>query len=241
MRLEVIAEIGSNFLLGNAELGKKLIFECEKAGASSVKFQMWHPKELYSENHPYWDVIKKSELTFEKASVLKAYADKLGIEWFCSVFYPEAVDLLEKLGVKRYKIASRTAAHKDPQEVMRKISKTGKPVVISTGTGYNPMEITELFGARYKLLYCIPRYPASLEDLKLREIKSADGYSNHIPDPLPCLVTAIWRGSQDFIVETHVMLDETFRDKSPDGCCSITVNELAWLVENIRKVELMLG
>ena len=34
--------------------------------------------------------------------------DEQNIEFFCSVFYPEGVDYLESLGVKKYKIASRT-------------------------------------------------------------------------------------------------------------------------------------
>ena len=39
---------------------------------------------------------------------LPVISDELGIEFMCSVFYPEAVTFLESLGVKRYKVASRT-------------------------------------------------------------------------------------------------------------------------------------
>ena len=69
---------------------------------------MWRAKDLYSEDHPNWEEIKKSELTFEKAEKIKKIADKIGIEFICSVFYPEAIKFLETLNVKRYKIASRT-------------------------------------------------------------------------------------------------------------------------------------
>lgn len=237
----IVCDPGCNWL-GDFESLKELARECKEAGADGFKPQLWAADMLYQPTDPYYSIQRKCELTFNESKAMFEYGKEIGIEVFFSVFDIERVQWCERIGVKRYKVASRTAAHKDPssQEVMRKISKTGKPVIISTGMGYNPMEVTELFGARHKLLYCISRYPASLKDLKLREIKSANGYSNHIPDPLPCLATAICRRSQDFIVETHVMLDENFRNKSPDACCSITVNELAWLVENIRKVELML-
>jgi len=236
----IVCDPGCNWL-GEFESLKKLVLECRKAGADGFKPQLWVADMLYQPTDPYYDIQRKCELTFNEVKAIFEYGKEVGIEVFFSVFDVERVRWCEEIGVKRYKVASRTVAHKDlnSQEVMREISRTGKPVIVSTGMGYNPTEVTKLFGARYKRLYCIPRYPASLEDLKLGEIKSADGYSNHIPDPLPCLVAAIWRGNKDFILETHVMLDESFRDKSPDGCCSITVNELAWLVESIRKVELM--
>ena len=40
--------------------------------------------------------------------------DEAKIEFFCSAFYPEAVDFLESIGVKKYKVASRTCLFKDP-------------------------------------------------------------------------------------------------------------------------------
>ena len=107
MNTYIIAEIASNWE-GSISKAKKLILESKKAGASAVKFQMWRASDLYSKDNPQWKIIKKSELTFKKAEQLKKYADKQRIEFFCSVFYPEAVDHLESLGVKKYKIASRS-------------------------------------------------------------------------------------------------------------------------------------
>ena len=63
MKTTIVAEIGSNWE-GNVNLAKQIISECKKAGADAVKFQMWRATDLYSKNHPNWNVIKKSELTF---------------------------------------------------------------------------------------------------------------------------------------------------------------------------------
>ena len=63
----------------------------------------------------------------------------MGIDFFCSVFYPEAVDFLESLDIKQYKIASRTCILKDPLslETLSAVNKTRKPVIVSMGMGGN--------------------------------------------------------------------------------------------------------
>ena len=132
----IIAEIASNWE-GNFSKAKKLIQESKNAGANAVKFQMWRANDLYDHRHPQWKFIKKSELTFERAKKLKLIADNIGIEFFCSAFYPEAINFLESIGVKRYKIASRTCLLTDPYslETLKEKAHTGKPVIISMGMG----------------------------------------------------------------------------------------------------------
>ena len=76
MKSTIIAEIGSNWE-GNMNTAEKIIKECKKAGADIVKFQMWRAKDLYSETHPEWNTIKKSELSFKKAEKIKIICDNL--------------------------------------------------------------------------------------------------------------------------------------------------------------------
>jgi len=121
MKTLIVAEIASNWE-GDFTKARKLIQESKNAGANAVKFQMWRAHDLYNNKHPNWKFIKKSEITVKKAKKLKQIADKIGIEFFCSAFYPEAIEILEKLKVKRYKIASRTCLLKDPYalEILQK-------------------------------------------------------------------------------------------------------------------------
>ena len=132
MKSFIVAEIASNWE-GNLSTANKIIRKSKQAGADAVKFQMWRAVDLYSTKHPLWKFIKKSELTFSTASKFKKICGDIGIEFFCSAFYPEAVNFLKSINVKRYKIASRTCLFKDPfaLETLKKKASTKKPVIIS--------------------------------------------------------------------------------------------------------------
>ena len=135
MKVFLIAEIGSNWE-GDISIAKKLIKQSQNAGANAVKFQMWRAEDLYP-SHPLFKKIKKTELSFNVAKKLKFFSDSIGIEFFCSVFYPEAVDYLESLGVKRYKIASRTCTLNDPLslETLSAVNHSKKSTIVSMGMG----------------------------------------------------------------------------------------------------------
>ena len=210
-----VAEIGSNWE-GDVEKAKLLINECWYAGANAVKFQMWRAKDLYQGKY------KEYELTFQKAVDIKLHCDKLGIEFLCSVFYPEAVDFLETLGVKRYKLASRTMNrenNKDPYvaETVLKVRKTGKPIIYSNGHLYP--------SPKYSKLYCIPEYPADPAEIDWEEALKCDGFSDHCVGIAEAVKYA--KLKPDGIIEKHVKLKDS---KGPDAFFSITTQELATLI-----------
>ena len=130
MQVIVVAEIASNWE-GDVQKAKKLVLESKKAGANAVKFQMWRSHDLYSKTHPKWNIIKKSELKFEQVKKIKKFSDQIGIEFFCSAFYPEAVNFLEALKVKKFKIASRTI--KENLNLVNQIIKDKNELIISLG------------------------------------------------------------------------------------------------------------
>ena len=98
MKSFIIAEIASNWE-GDLKIAKEIIKKSKEAGADAVKFQMWRAKDLYSESHPLWKFIKKSELKYEVVKKLKKICDDFNIEFFCSAFYPEAIDFLESIRI----------------------------------------------------------------------------------------------------------------------------------------------
>ena len=238
MKIEVIAEIGSNWE-GSITKAETIISKCKKAGADAVKFQMWRAEDLYSKDIPEWNNIKKSEINFDVARKLKKISDKNKIEFFCSVFYPEAVKFLETLGVKRYKIASRTCIYKDPydKETMRSVSKTKKPVIISMGLGGNRNKISKIFKSKKTYCYCISEYPLKFEKMNWNDVTKFDGLSDHtLGITAPIMFTALkkYQGRKSIIIEKHVKLPNS---KGPDAPTSIDTNQLAELVSHIRLIE----
>ena len=251
MKVVVIADIASNWM-GSMKKGKQLIEDCKEAGVDLVKFQMWRVEDLYTEEQmrklkekevytetPDIKELKKYELNFEKARALKEYADSLGVEWFTSVFYPEAVAFCEEIGVKRYKIASRTAAlmDKNSMEVLNAVAKTGKPVIISLGMeGADLSLFRRLFPNRVEYLYCVAKYPPSDGEVFLtRSTKPIySGFSDHTLG-ITASIAAVALGAR--IIEKHVKLPES---QGPDAPFSITVSKLKELIGHIRRLEVML-
>lgn len=237
-KIDIIAEIGSNWE-GNIVKGQKIINECKNAGADAVKFQMWRADDLYHD-HSEFKIIKRSELNFSKAEKLKKFADKIGIEFFCSAFYPEAVDFLESLNVKKYKIASRTCLFKDPfsLETLNKVAKTKKSVILSMGMGGNKAKIDKIFTTNQLIhCYCISDYPTKFEKINWKKAVMYDGFSDHTLGITADIIYAVLKKQMDakqIIIEKHVKLKNS---KGPDASSSITTDDLADLVSHIRLIE----
>ena len=239
MKVFVVAEIGSNWE-GDVKKAKKIIHECKNAGINAVKFQMWRANDLYSQKHPQWNMIRKSELTFKKAEKIKKYADSIGIEFFCSPFYPEGVDYLESLGVKKYKIASRTCLLNDKNslETLERVSKTRKPVIISMGMGGNKKRIMKIFSKSKKTFcYCISEYPAPFEKINWKKAIKYDGFSDHsLGIDAPILFTLLKKQTRtkQITIEKHVKLKNS---RGPDASTSITTDLLKELISRIKLID----
>jgi len=233
-----IAEIGSNWE-GDLSIGKKIIKECKNSDADAVKFQMWRSEDLYL-SHPLFKKIKKTELSFKNVEKLKNYADSIGIEFFCSVFYPEAVDFLQTLGVKKYKIASRTCTLKDPLslETLAAVNNTRKPVLVSMGMGGNKKFIqTSLSKNKTTFCYCISDYPLKIEKMDWNNAIKYSGLSDHtLGISTPILFSGLMKmkNSKQIIIEKHVKLPNS---KSLDASTSLDINQFKIMNQSFRSIE----
>ena len=238
MKITIIAEIASNWE-GSLSKAKKLLQESKDAGADAVKFQMWRANDLYK-GHPDFKLIKKSELTYKKAKEIKKFADKIGIEFFCSAFNPDAVEFLETLGVKRYKIASRTCTLKDTDalDTLKIKAKTKKPIIISMGEGGNKSLIKKNFSKnKTTFCYCISEYPTPINKINWDEAMKYDGFSDHtlgITAPIIFSILKKQNKAKNILIEKHVKLENS---KGPDASSSITTKELSNLVSHLKIIE----
>ena len=239
MKSEIVAEIGSNWE-GRLPKAFELIKKCKESGADGVKFQLWRAHDLYNRTHPNWSEIKKSELTFEQAKKMKQYADRINIDFFCSAFYPEAIDFLQSIKVKKYKIASRTCLFSDPfsTETLEKKASTKKPIIISMGMGGNKKKVLNIFSKNQVLFcYCISDYPLDIKKINWNEAIKFDGFSDHtmgITAPIIYATLKKFKRTKKIYIEKHVKLKTS---KGPDADTSIDTEQLNKLIKHIRLIE----
>ena len=248
----VIAEACDNHL-GNMEAAREMVREAKCAGADAIKFQHHLPDEEMlpdtpmSDNfeEPLYEFLKKYAFTLEQHQALKKYCDEVGILYMCTPFSWKAAQEIESL-VPAFKIGSGEMT--DVPTLVR-IGQYGKPMVVSTGMSTFD-EIDRTYQALIKrnvplvLMNCLSEYPPVYEDLNLgviREMikrfpKAVIGHSDHTPDLYTCFA-AVALGAR--VLEKHVILDK--KQPGPDQSVSIEFDELARLVEGVRKVEVGLG
>jgi len=241
MKAFITAEIGSNWE-GNYVKAKKIIRECKKVGVDAVKFQMWKAEELYNKSHPNWNEIKRSELSFQMAKKLKEFSDKQKIEFFCSAFYPDGVKFLISIGVKKFKIASRTCMLTDPNslEVLQEKARSKKEIFISMGMGGNKKKISKIFeNNKTTFCYCISDYPLNFDKINWIDAVKYDGFSDHTMDIVaPILFTLLkkQKKSRKIYIEKHVKM---INSRGPDASTSISTEKLSEMVKRIRMIEKM--
>ena len=96
----LVAELGVNWN-GDFELVQKMMLNAKTLGCNAVKFQAFN--ETILGNHPQLPLLMKSTITEENIKRIDQIANDIGIEWFCTPMYPEAVSFLNPF-VKRFKI-----------------------------------------------------------------------------------------------------------------------------------------
>ena len=249
----IIAEACDNHL-GNMDVAEKMVIEAKIAGADCIKFQHHLPDEEMlpdtpmSSNfeEPLYDFLKKYALTIEQHLKLIEICKKNKIQYLCTPFSYKAAEELNKIGVDAFKIGSGEMT--DIPSLI-KISKFGKPMIISTGMSTYD-EITRTYNEiinhcdSLAFMNCLSEYPPKYEDMNLKVINKLEeilplaviGHSDHAPD-LYTSFAAITLGAK--IIEKHVILDKN--QPGPDQSVSIDFHDLKQLVDGIRKISVSLG
>ena len=124
-------------------------------------------------------------INFNQTKKLFNYAKSKKIEIFSTPFDEKQVDMLEKLKVNFYKIASVDLVN---IPLLEKVSKTQKPVILSTGMSSlsNVEDAAEIFkkngNKNLILLHCLSSYPANENEINLRAIDTLKNSFNILLD-----------------------------------------------------------
>lgn len=247
----IIAEIGQahegslgilhSYIDALAETGIDAIkFQTHIAEAESSVFEPFRVKFSYEDDTRY-DYWNRMEFTKEQWKGIKEHCDQVGLEFISSPFSIAAVNLLEEIGVKRYKIGSGEVSN---FLMLERIAQTGKEIIVSSGmSSFEELDDTVNFlkekGCTYSILQCTTQYPTSAENVGfnvLAELKQRYqvkvGFSDHSAEIFPCL-SAVTLGAE--IIEFHAIFDK--RMFGPDTKSSLTIDEISQLVRGVRYIE----
>ena len=253
----IIAEAGVNHK-GSIELAKKMIDAAKDAGADAVKFQTFKAENVVIKNaekaeyqktvkeESQYGMLKKLELREEDFRDLSNYAKEKDILFLSSPFDKESIDLLYELDIPAFKIGSGEITD---FPLLRYIAKKGKPIILSTGMSTlgeveEALNIIRSEGVEEViLLHCISNYPARIEDVNLRAMKTLKqafqipvGFSDHTLG-ITMSIAAVALGA--CVIEKHFTLDRNL--PGPDHKASLEPDELKEMVKAIRDIEKALG
>ena len=253
----VIAEIGHNHQ-GSLEKCKELFLKAKNSGANAVKLQKRDNKKLYTKDFynslyenrnsygkTYGEHREKLEFGKKEYDELFQYSKELGITMFSTPFDINSLEFLEQFDCPFYKVASSDITF---LELIKKISETGKPIIISTG--FSDFEDIDRimnkisFKNDVAFLQCASAYPADSNQINLNVIPemirrypgNIIGYSGHdsgilIPS------AAYLMGAR--IIEKHFTLSRAL--KGTDHGMSLEPEGLAKMCNGFKKIKESLG
>lgn len=250
-----IAEAGSNHDC-NLDQAKRLVQVAAEAGADAVKFQTFRADALYPRSAGMTDylgdprsiheIIRSLEMPVDWIPILAHEAAARGIDFISTPFDLPAVAALAPY-VPALKVASYEMTY---HALAQACVRTGKPLIISTGTARLD-EVREMLaavravGARdIVVLQCTAKYPAPLSALNLRamvtmgrELDVLVGFSDHSREPLPGPMAATVLGAA--VIEKHFTLSNSL--PGPDHAYALEPDELKQVIAQVRAVERTLG
>lgn len=250
MSIELIAEIGQAHD-GSLGLAHSYINALAEAGVHTVKWQIHIAEAESSAQEPFrvnfsyedatrYDYWQRMQFTAEQWAGIKQHCEEKGVEFMASPFSLAAVDLLEKLNVRRYKIGSGEVAN---FLMLEKIAKTGKPVLLSSGmSNYAELdaavEFIKGFGNEVILFQCTTQYPTEAQNSGLNVVPEMKqryglkvGLSDHSGTIYPSLA-AVALGAE--LLEFHGVFDKKMF--GPDATSSLTIQQVKQLAEGINYI-----
>ncbi len=258
-RTFIIAEAGVNHN-GDPALAKKLVAAARRAGADAIKFQTFKSEKLVSRNaakaeyqrrngsagESQLDMLRRLELDARTHRELIAHCKRVGILFLSTPFDEASADMLAKLDVSQFKISSGEITN---HPLLAHVARKKKPIILSTGMAtLGEVEaalavIRKAGNDAVTLLHCVTEYPAPYDEINLSAMTTMRqafgvevGYSDHT-DGIDIAIAAVALGA--VIIEKHFTLDKNL--EGPDHKASLEPDELARMIESIRRVERALG
>ncbi len=223
-----------------------------RSGADAVKFQTHIAAAESTPGEPFrvafspqdatrYEYWKRLEFTQPQWQSLAEHARQSGLVFLSTPFSFEAVDLLDSLGMPAWKVGSGEVTN---LPMLERMAATGRPVLVSSGMSCweeldAAVAIVRSASAPLALLQCTTAYPCPAEKIGLNVLdqmreryRCPVGLSDH-SGTIYASLAAVALGAN--LLEVHVVFS---RDCfGPDVKASVTIAQLAQLVEGVRFIE----
>ena len=219
MKKIIIAEIGSTHD-GSIKLAKESVKMAAKSGADFVKFQMHiaeeetlenAPSPYYFKNESRYEYFKRTSFNLKNWKEIIDECKKYKVGFLCSPFSLKAVDILEKLKVKYYKVPSGELTN---LPLISKLAKTKKKIFLSTGmSSWKEIEqaVKLIHKKNFLVMQCSSIYPCNLRNVgsnifyDLKKKYKEFGFSDHTTSfAASCLAASLGAS----VIEKHFTLSK---------------------------------
>ena len=251
----IIAEIGQAHD-GSLGILHSFIDSLKLTGIDAIKFQTHIAEAESSQHEPFrinfsyednnrYDYWNRMGFTKDQWHNIKKHCDEIDVEFMSTPFSNLAVDLLEEIGVKKYKIGSGDVSN---FLLLEKIARTKKEIIIPSGMSSfqeldESIEFIKKFHNKISILQCTTSYPTKPENVGLNVISDLKarynypiGFSDH-SGLINTSIAATSLGAE--IIEFHVVFDKQMF--GPDSSSSLTIDEVKQCVKGIRYIEKILN
>lgn len=244
----------------------KYIDSAYKAKADAIKIQMVNAERLISnkkqlfefgyltknrktikrKEESLFEILKRRELSKEEILKLKKIAEKLDLDFFCTVFFEDDIDFVKEIGCDTIKIAS---ADLNYIQLIKKAAKSNLSIQIDTGMSslneiYKAVKTIQLEKNNKIIIHhCPSGYPARINSIDLNIIKTLKkkfnfpiAFSDHYPG-YDFDILAVALGAN--LIEKTLTFDRTIPEV--EHVMSIETKETKSFVNKIRETEKGLG
>jgi len=199
----LIAEIGHNWMPFGYKSIEEHIRMVKDAGWDVAKFQAYDTDKIKQPGDTNYKELKDAELSFEQLKELDELCRENDVEFAASGFDVERVKWLERLNVRRHKLASRCIYDLG---VMVAMKDTGKQIIASLANYSGPL----FPDFKADFLFCKTRRQILQNGFDNNELLWAlknrhSGFSDHTVGNESAIL-AIEAGAK--IVEKHITLDK---------------------------------
>ena len=221
-------------------------------GVDAVKFQTHIADAESSSAEPFrvnfsyvdktrQDYWRRMEFTPEQWAGIKKHCDEVGVEFMSSPFSMAAVDILDQLDMRRWKIASGEVTNLC---MLERIAKIKRQIIISSGmSSYAELDtainMVKGYHDDYAIMQCTTSYPTPAEKVGLNVLQEMKkhydcpvGLSDH-SGRIEAMLAAVALGAE--FLEAHIVFDK--RMFGPDAKSSLEVDNFKQLVDGVRFLE----